>query len=751
MVDTIEPSETLSILEYTERAYLDYSMYVINDRALPFIGDGLKPVQRRIVYAMSQLGITYQAKPSKSARTVGDVIGKFHPHGEQACYESMVHMAQPFSFRYPLVDGHGNWGAPDDPKSFAASRYTEARLSRWTPLLLAELGQGTVDFTPNFDGTLDEPVWLPAKVPFFLLNGCTGIAVGMATDILPHNLREIVQASILLLERKSTSLDELLEIIQGPDLPTGGLITSSREEIKQVYEAGQGTLRGRAKFVEEKGLGVGNEVVITELPYQSSPAKVLEQIAAQIVAKKLPMVVDLRDESDHENPTRLVLTLRSNRVDVPRLMSHLFATTDLERTYKFNLNVIGLDRKPMVKPLRDGLLEWLKFRRDTVRRRIEHRLAYIERRLHILDGMLIAYANLDEVIRIIREEDESKQVLMDTFSLTSEQADAILDLRLRQLARLEETKLQQDHEALSTERDQLNLTLSSDQRINTVIKNELKEIVEEYGDERRTELTDSHPTALAFSAEELETNEPITVVLSAKGWVRGAKGHEMEPVDLSYRAGDEYLAHIRSRTNVTCNFLATNGRIFTLAGRDLPSARGQGEPLSGRFNIDATTQLVGMFGGQAKQILLTASNGIGFIAQVEQVVSTTRNGKNVMSLAAGSVPLVPIPFDEGELVALVTSQGRLLILEIGDVPLQNRGRGVKLLNIPRKTFESGEETLKGAAVLLSQGELRVTYEGGRERVLRRNDFDEFKARRGTRGSLLSRGWRNNIQGLVSLA
>ena len=748
MVDTLENNfEGISLLEYTERAYLDYSMYVINDRALPFIGDGLKPVQRRIIYAMSQLGITFQAKYVKSARTVGDVTGKFHPHGEVACYESMVHMAQPFSFRYPLVDGSGNWGAPDDPKSFAAQRYTESRLSRWTPLLLSELGQGTVDYVPNFDGTLDEPIWLPARAPFFLLNGASGIAVGMATDILPHNLREVVHASVALLERKSTTLDELLTIIHGPDLPTGGVITSTADEIRQIYETGNGTLRGRARYVDEKGLDGGKEVVITELPYQSSPAKILEQIAGQIVAKKLPMVIDVRDESDYENPTRLVLVLRSNRVDVDRLMLHLFATTDLERTYRFNLNLIGLDRKPKVKSLRNALLEWLDFRRDTVRRRIDHRLEYIKRRLHILDGMLIAFANLDEIIRIIREEDDPKQVLMSSFELSSEQADAILDLRLRQLAKLEEQKLQQDREELSTEQEDLNRILSSPRRMNTLIKNELTEIANEYGDDRRTEIADAAEASAAYSIEDLESNEPITVVLSQKGWVRGAKGHDLDAATLPYRAGDEYLTHVQSRTNLVCNFLATNGRVYSVPVRDLPSARGQGEPLSGRFNIDAETQFVGAFNSDAGKVLLTSRKGIGFVADIESVIATTRNGKVVMNLETDNAPLMPVTFREGDIVALVSSKGNLLVFDLVDVPEQNRGRGVNLMNIPKTAFAAGEESLVGAVVVAENDSFYVAYDGGRQLTLRYRDLEPYRGKRAQRGKALPRNWRNNIIGL----
>ena len=734
--------EEIPLLDYTERAYLDYSMYVINDRALPFIGDGLKPVQRRIIYAMSQLGNTFQSKHSKSARTVGDVIGKFHPHGEPACYESMVHMAQPFSFRYPLVDGQGNWGAPDDPKSFAASRYTEARLSRWTPLLLAELNQGTVDLVPNFDGSLDEPVFLPARAPLFLLNGATGIAVGMATDILPHNLLEVMTACITLLEKKSTTLDSLLEVIKGPDLPTGGLIINPPEDIRRIYETGNGTLRGRARFSEEKGSDGNSEIVVTELPYQSSPSKILEQIASQIIAKKLPMVVDVRDESDHENPTRLVLVLRSNRVDATRLMSHLFATTDLERTYRFNLNLIGLNRRPQVKSLRDSLLEWLEFRRQTVRRRLEYRLDYIARRLHILDGMLIAFANLDEVIRIIREEEDPKRVLMSQFKLSEEQTDAILDLRLRQLARLEESRLQQDQAELAAERDDLTRTLGSKQRLNTLIKKELQAVIKEYGDERRTEISPKEE-ASAFSVDELTTNEPITVVLSEKGWVRGAKGHEVDAAALPYRAGDDYLAHLPMRSNEVCSFLASDGRVYSVVGRDLPSARGQGEPLSGRFNLDSETRLVGMFSGTTGKLLLVNNKGLGFIAPVEGLVATTRNGKLAMTLDKGCEPLKPQPMTEDALVALISSNGKLLVLSASEIPERMRGKGVKLMGIKASAFESGDERLVDFAVVTENDKLYVTS-GQRDLSLRYRDLGEYRGRKSGRGKSLPRGYQKNV-------
>ena len=738
-------AETLSLLEYTEKAYLDYSMYVVNDRALPFIGDGLKPVQRRIIYAMAELRILFDAKHTKSARTVGDVIAKFHPHGESACYESMVHMAQPFSFRYPLIDGQGNWGAPDDPKSFAAYRYTEARLSRWTPLLLDELRQGTVDRVANFDGTLTEPTFLPARVPFFLLNGASGIAVGMATDILPHNLREVCQACIRLIERKSTTLSELLEILPGPDLPTGGEIVASPAEIQHLYEVGQGTLRGRSQYTREKSIDGGTEVVITELPYQSSPAKIAEQIAAQINARKLPMVVDIRDESDHENPTRLVLILRSNRVNVERLMLHLFATTDLERTYRFNLNLIGLDRKPRVKGVREALIEWLDFRHQTVQRRLQFELSAIERRLQTLAGLLIAYANLDEVIRIVREEDKPKEVLVVKFDLTGEQADAILDLRLRQLAKLEEEALLKEQSELESRRGEIEDLLSSPRRINTLIKRELGSISEEYGDERRTQIRVATP-AKAFELEDITVNEPMTVLLSEKGWVRAAKGHDLQAETLPYRSGDSYLMHLQTRSSDDVNFLASNGRIFTLPVRDLPSARGLGEPLTGRFNIDAGTSIVAVFESTTTNVLLSTNRGNGFVAPLERLSATTKNGKSVIVLDEDSTPLNPRTFDDADWIACVSYRGNLLVYSLGEVATQAKGRGVRLQNILAPDFEDGSDYLVDVEVIKPKEELLV-YSGKRYLSLSNRDLQAYIGKRSGRGKKLPKGYSNNIQKL----
>ena len=738
-------TETLSLLEYTERAYLDYSMYVINDRALPFIGDGLKPVQRRIIYSMAELRITHDAKPAKSARTIGDVTAKYHPHGEQACYESMVLMSQSFSMRYPLIDGHGNWGAPDEPKSFAASRYTEARLSRWTPLLLDELRQGTVDRVANFDGTLTEPIFLPAKVPFFLLNGGSGIAVGMATDILPHNLREVCQACVALLKRKSTTIDEILDLVPGPDVPTGGDIIASREDIRRLYEDGNGTLRGRARYTKERGLDGGTELVVTQLPYQSSPAKIAEQIAAQINARKLPMVVDIRDESDYENPTRLVMVLRSNRVDVERLMLHLFATTDLERTYRFNLNLIGLDRKPRVKGVREALIEWLNFRRQTVKRRLEFELAAIDRRLHTLAGLLVAYTNLDEVIRIVREEEKAKSVLMEKFDLSGEQADAILDLRLRQLARLEEEALLQEQAELQENKERIELTLSSTKRIDTLIRQELESIAEEYGDDRRTRITQDQE-AQAFSAEELTVNEPMTVLLSTKGWVRAAKGHDVDGESLPYRAGDSHLMQVTTRSSEICNFLASDGRVFSVPVRELPSARGQGEPLSGRFNIDAGTSIVGAFSANNTNVLLSTSRGFGFVAPVSTLTATTRNGKQVVVLQDDQVPLKPRVFDDADLVACVSQQGHLLVFSAGDLAVQSRGKGTKLQNIHPGPFAEGTDLMLDVEIVGPKDTLLV-HAGKRYLSLSYSELEPYRGKRAARGKDLPKGYRRNIQRL----
>jgi topoisomerase-4 subunit A len=729
--------ETLPLHTYTERAYLDYSMYVINDRALPHVADGLKPVQRRIIFAMSELGLNNQAKFTKSARTVGDVLGKFHPHGDSACYEAMVLMAQPFSFRYPLVEGQGNWGAPDDPKSFAAMRYTEAKLSRHAELLLAEARQGTVDYVPNFDGTIDEPSLLPARLPFVLLNGSTGIAVGMATDIPPHNMNEVISACIHLLDKPRATVRDLMTHIKAPDFPSEAMIITPEADIREIYETGRGSLRARAIHQVENG-----EIVITALPHQVSPAKVLEQIAQQMHARKLPMLTDLRDESDHENPTRLVLIPRSNRVDAERLMSHLFATTDLERSYRINLNVIGLDQKPQVKSLVRMLKEWLEYRQETVRRRLQFRLEKINDRLHILDGLLIAYLNIDEVIRIVREEDDPRAALMKKFKLSEVQATAILDIRLRQLARLEEQKLNGEKDELSVEKADIEKILGSKARLKTLIKKELLADAETYGDERRSPLG-SVTDAAAYSEEDLVSNEPITVVLSEKGWVRSAKGHEVDPLDLNYRSGDGYGHAARGRTNEALVFLDSSGRSYAVAAHTLPSARGQGEPLTGRLKPPAGSRFVGVAMGPVDTRVLLASNaGYGFVARLEDLITKNKAGKASLSVPRDGAALPPVLLGTGRdlLVAAVTSQGRMLVFPLQDVPELSRGKGNKLINIPSAAFKSGEERMVAVEVMAPDDELLVLA-GQRHLRMKPKDLENYLGERARRGRKLPRGFQ----------
>ncbi len=729
--------ETLPLRQYTERAYLEYSMYVINDRALPHIADGLKPVQRRIVYAMSELGLSSAAKFAKSARTVGDVLGKFHPHGDSACYEAMVLMAQAFSFRYPLVDGQGNWGAPDDPKSFAAMRYTEARLSRYADLLLSEIRQGTVDFAANFDGTLQEPRLLPARVPFVLLNGSTGIAVGMATDIPPHNLNEVVSACIHLLDNPKATVADLMTHIKGPDFPSEAVIITAPSEIRHLYETGRGSIKARAVYHREQG-----DVVISALPHQASPAKILEQIAQQMQAKKLPMLADLRDESDHENPTRLVLVPRSSRVDVERLMSHLFATTDLEKSYRVNLNLIGLDMRPQVKDLVSILREWLVFRQQTVTRRLEFRLQKINDRLHILDGLLVAYLNLDEVIRIIREEDDPKASLMAAFKLTDLQATAILDLRLRQLAKLEEMKLRGEKDELEGERADIEKILASKARLKTLVKQELLSDADSYGDARRSPLGKADEAA-AYSEEDLLSNEPITVVLSEKGWVRSAKGHDLNPAELNYRSGDGFSGAVRGRSSDVLVFLDSSGRSYAIAPHTLPSARGQGEPLTGRLKPPPGARFVGLALGQpAARVLLASNSGYGFIASLEDLVSKNKAGKACLSTGKDATALPPIQIREGEdqHVVAVTSQGRMLVFPLSELPQLARGRGNKIINIPAAVFRSGEEQMLAVAVV-GEGEELLVVAGQRHLRMRLRDLENYLGERARRGRKLPRGFQ----------
>ncbi|MEN8175298.1 MAG: DNA topoisomerase IV subunit A [Pseudomonadota bacterium] len=733
---TPEGIERMPLRQFTEKAYLDYSMYVILDRALPHVGDGLKPVQRRIVYAMSELGLSASAKFKKSARTVGDVLGKFHPHGDSACYEAMVLMAQPFSYRYPLVDGQGNWGAPDDPKSFAAMRYTEARLAPYAQVLLAELGQGTVDWQANFDGTLEEPVMLPARLPNLLLNGVTGIAVGMATDILPHNLREVAAACVHLIESPKASVAELCGHIPGPDFPTGAEVITPRDDLLKLYESGSGSVRLRACWEREQG-----EVVVTALPHQVSGARVLEQIAQQMQAKKLPWVEDLRDESDHENPTRLVIVPRSNRIDVERMMSHLFATTDLERPYRVNFNMIGLNGRPQVKNLKAFLEEWLSFRFDTVRRRLEFRLGKVRDRLHLLEGLLIAFLNIDEVIRIIRSEDEPKPVLMARFDLSDAQANYVLDTRLRQLARLEEMKIRGEQEELEKERATLEKTLGSRQRMKTLIRKEIQADAEKYGDERRSRLVE-RPVGEALAETDLAPSEPLTVVLSEKGWVRAAKGHEIDAAGLSYKAGDDYLDHAHLRSNQSAVFLDSSGRSYSLTAYTLPSARGQGEPLTGRLAPPSGALFRAVLRSDAGlRYLLASDAGYGFRVAAEELLANKKAGKAVLSLPKHAQLVRPtqIQGDDDRLVA-ITNSGHMLCFPVTDLPLLSRGKGNKIIGIPAKKAAAREELMVAVASVPPGGVLRL-HSGKRYLNLKASDLDAYQGERGRRGNKLPRGFQ----------
>ncbi|MGX9360969.1 DNA topoisomerase IV subunit A [Pantoea ananatis] len=731
---TQDGAERLALHTFTENAYLNYSMYVIMDRALPYIGDGLKPVQRRIVYAMSELGLNATAKFKKSARTVGDVLGKYHPHGDSACYEAMVLMAQPFSYRYPLVDGQGNWGAPDDPKSFAAMRYTESRLSKYAEVLLGELGQGTADWVPNFDGTMQEPKMLPARLPNILLNGTTGIAVGMATDIPPHNLREVAQAAIALIDDPKTSLDALLEIVQGPDFPTEAEIITPRDEIRKIYQNGRGSVRQRAVWKKEDG-----EVVITALPHQVSGARVLEQIANQMRNKKLPMVEDLRDESDHENPTRLVIVPRSNRVDLEQVMNHLFATTDLEKSYRINLNMIGLDNRPAVKNLLEILSEWLVFRRDTVRRRLNYRLDRVLRRLHILDGLLVAFLNIDEVIHIIRTEDEPKPVLMSRFDISETQAEAILELKLRHLAKLEEMKIRGEQSELEKERDQLQAILASERKMNTLLKKELQADSNNFGDDRRSPLREREE-AKALSETELVPSEPVTIVLSQMGWVRSAKGHDIDPAGLSYKAGDSYLAAARGKSNQPVAFIDSAGRSYTLDPTSLPSARGQGEPLTGKLTPPPGAVMEQVLMEPEEQRLLMASDaGYGFICTFNDLISRNRAGKALLTLPENARVMTPMAVHhEDDMLLAITQAGRMLMFPVGELPQMSKGKGNKIISIPSADAASGADKLAWL-MILPPGSAITLHVGKRKLLLRSEELQKFRADRGRRGTLLPRG------------
>jgi len=740
---SLDGVERRSLADFTEQAYLNYSMYVIMDRALPHIGDGLKPVQRRIVYAMSELGLSADSKHKKSARTVGDVLGKFHPHGDSACYEAMVLMAQPFSYRYTLVDGQGNWGAPDDPKSFAAMRYTEARLSRYSETLLSELGQGTVDWVPNFDGTLDEPATLPARLPNLLLNGTTGIAVGMATDVPPHNLREVATACVRLLDEPNATVEQLCEHVQGPDYPTEAEIITPRADLLKIYESGRGSVRMRAVYRVEDG-----DVVVTALPHQVSGAKVLEQIAAQMQAKKLPMVADLRDESDHENPCRIVIIPRSNRVNADELMQHLFATTDLESSYRVNTNVIGLDGKPQVKNLRVLLSEWLTYRIGTVRRRLQFRLDKVERRLHLLEGLLVAFLNLDEVIHIIRTEDQPKPVLMARFGLSELQADYILDTRLRQLARLEEMKIRGEQDELAKEREKLLALLGSESKLKKLVRKELIDDAETYGDDRRSPIV-ARAEARALSENELLPSEPVTVVISEKGWARCAKGHDIDATGLSYKAGDGFKAAAPGRSNQYAVFIDSSGRSYSLAAHSLPSARGQGEPLTGRLTPPPGISFECVLLPEDDALYVIASDaGYGFVVKGEDLQAKNKAGKALLSLPAGARVIAPRALDsrENDWLAAVTTEGRLLVFPVRDLPQLGKGKGNKIIGIPGERVASREEYLIDLAVLPA-GATLVLQAGKRTLSLRADDLEHYKGERGRRGNKLPRGFQR-VDGLL---
>jgi len=734
---SLEGIERLPLKVFTEKAYLNYSMYVILDRALPHIGDGLKPVQRRIIYAMSELGLNAAAKFKKSARTVGDVLGKFHPHGDSACYEAMVLMAQPFSYRYPLVDGQGNWGSPDDPKSFAAMRYTEARLTHYSKLLLTELGQGTVDWVPNFDGTLNEPAMLPARLPNLLLNGTTGIAVGMATDVPPHNLREVAAACIRLLDNQNATVEELCEHVLGPDYPTDAEIITPHSDLLKIYQSGRGSVRMRAIYEREQG-----DIVITALPHQVSGAKIIEQMAAQMQAKKLPLVEDLRDESDHENPTRLVIVPRSNRVDVERLMSHLFASTDLERSYRVNMNVIGLNGRPQVKGLLVLLREWLQFRTETVTRRLQYRLDKILARLHILDGLLAAFLNIDEVIAIIRHEEEPKAALIARFDLSDIQAEAILNLKLRHLAKLEEMNIRAEQKALAEERDYLEKILGSKQRMKTLIRKEILADAKEYGDERRSPIVE-RAAAEALNETDLAPSEAVTVVVSKRGWARAAKGHDIDPSGLNYKSGDGYLVSARLRSNQLAVFLDSTGRSYSLQAHTLPSARSQGEPLTGRFAPPSGATFDEILGGAGDQWYLMASDaGYGFLVQLKDMYAKNKAGKTLLTLPKEAKMLPPILVtdkSDGRVVA-ITNEGRMLVFPVAELPELSRGKGNKIIAIPAKQAAAHEDYIT-ALTVVNEGQKLIAHSGKRFIALKRADLDAYQGERGRRGNKLPRGFQ----------
>jgi len=744
MTDLARPAfhgfEQLPLREYAERAYLDYSMYVVLDRALPFIGDGLKPVQRRIIYAMSELGLNAAAKPKKSARTVGDVIGKYHPHGDSACYEALVLMAQPFSYRYPLIEGQGNFGSTDDPKSFAAMRYTESKLTPIAEVLLGEINQGTTDWTPNFDGTLEEPTWMPARLPHLLLNGTTGIAVGMATDVPPHNLNEIVSALLHLLDDPEASIGDLLEHVKGPDYPSAAEIITPAADLRTMYETGYGSVRARSTFFKD-----GTNIVINALPFQVSPSKVIEQIAAQMRAKKLPWLEDIRDESDHANPVRVVLVPRSNRVDAEQLMGHLFATTDLERSYRVNLNVIGLDGRPQVKNLKMLLSEWLQFRGTTVTRRLTHRLEKVERRLHLLEGLLVAFLNLDEVIHIIRTEDEPKRALIARFGLSDDQAEYILETKLKQLARLEEMKIRGEQDELAKERDKIQSILDSKAKLRKLIRDELVADAKKFGDARRSPLV-QRGAAQAIDETELVPSEPMTVVLSEKGWIRAAKGHDMDPSTLSYRDGDALLGSVRARSTQQVAFLDSEGRAYSTLVHTLPSARGNGEPLTGRFSPAPGSAFMTLASGEnATRFVLASTHGYGFVTRFENLTGRNKAGKAMLNLTSGSKVLPPavVANPDTDRIVAVTSSGNLLAIPASDLPELDKGKGNKIIEIPKAKLATERVV---AVVAVGPGNTLLVRSGQRTMNLSYKDLEAYLGSRASRGHLLPRGWQK-VEGL----
>jgi len=733
----VKENETLPLSKFTEQAYLDYSMYVILDRALPNISDGLKPVQRRIIYAMSELGLNSGAKYKKSVRTSGDVVGKFHPHGDAAVYEAMVLLSQSFSLRYPLIDGQGNWGTVDDPKSFGAQRYTECRLDNYAQVLLQELGQGTVDWQSNFDGTLLEPAVLPSRLPNVLLNGASGIAVGMATDIPPHNLNETVKACIKLLNEPKTSLEELFKILPGPDYPTEAEIVTPQEELLEIYKTGRGSIKMRSTFEVVEG-----EIVVTALPHQTPSTKVLEQIASQMEAKKLPMIVDLRDEGDEENPTRLVLVPKSNRVDKEAVMNHLFATTDLEKNFRVNMNMIGLNGKPQVLDLKSILKQWLKYRTDTITRRLQHRLDWVMDRIHILEGLMVVYLNIEEVIKIIRTEDDPKKVLQKKFKLSSIQVDSILEIRLRQLAKLEEEKIKAEQKDLESERGELEKILNSKSRLKTLVKKELTEDVEKYGDSRKSPLV-QREEASAFDETELISSDPVTVILSQRGWVKVAKGHDVDPVSMNYKEGDSFLSSAKGRNNINAVFLGSKGKAFTLPCHNLPSARGQGEPLSGRLNVESGETFSGVISGKEEtKAVLVSDAGYGFISKISDLQTKNKSGKNALKVPENGKALPPqIILNDDDLIAAITNEGRMLVFPVTELPELSKGKGNKLINIPKKRYQAGEESLKAVAVLGKGRELKLNS-GKRHFTIKEKDINNFSGNRGLRGNLLPKGFRS---------